>query len=75
MKKKTFDAVEMKRKGAMDVYERIKAMTSEQEAEYWRGRNMEFQREQKKIRRSKSSKNAGDANNASRMRRNRKAAV
>jgi len=34
--KKTFDCVEMKRKGALKIYEETKDMTFEQKAEYWR---------------------------------------
>ena len=36
MKAKTFDCVEMKRRGANVVYEEVKGMTPEQEIEYWR---------------------------------------
>ena len=36
MKTKTFDCVEMKRRGAKLVYEEVKDMTTEQELEYWR---------------------------------------
>ncbi len=42
--KKTFDCVEMKRKGSRKVYEALKAKTREQQMEYWRGRNEELQR-------------------------------
>jgi hypothetical protein len=44
MKTKTFDCVEMKRRGAMRVHERLKDMTVEQQIEYWRRRNKEFLR-------------------------------
>ena len=36
MKPKTFDCVEMKRRGAKLVYEEVKGMTTEQELEYWK---------------------------------------
>jgi hypothetical protein len=36
MKDKTFDCVEMKRRGAKLVYEEVKGMTTEQELEYWK---------------------------------------
>jgi len=36
VKTKTFDCVEMKRRGAKLVYEEVKDMTTEQELEYWR---------------------------------------
>ena len=36
MKIKTFDCVEMKRRGAKYVYSVIKDMTVEEEVEYWR---------------------------------------
>jgi hypothetical protein len=36
MKNKSFDCVEMKRKGAEAVYQKIASMTKEQQLEYWR---------------------------------------
>ena len=36
MKTKTFDCVEMKRKGAERVYQLVKDMTPEEEIEFWR---------------------------------------
>jgi len=36
MKDKTFDCMEMKRRGAKLVYEEVKGMTTEQELEYWK---------------------------------------
>jgi len=50
MKTKTFDCVEMKRRGALRVHERLKDMTLEQQIEYWRGRSEEFRREQEAAR-------------------------
>jgi hypothetical protein len=48
MKTKTFDCVEMKRRGAMRVHERLKDMTVEQQVEYWHRRNEEFLRGKKR---------------------------
>ena len=36
MKNKSFDCVEMKRKGAEAVYQKIASLTKEQQLEYWR---------------------------------------
>ena len=36
MKTKTFDCVEMKRRGSLEVYETVKSMTVEEEIVYWR---------------------------------------
>jgi hypothetical protein len=44
MKTKTFDCVEMKRRGALRIHERLKNMTVEQQIEYWRKRSEEWQR-------------------------------
>ena len=48
-KTKTFDCVEMKRRGACKIYERTKGMSVEEEAAYWRERSEEFRREQDAI--------------------------
>jgi hypothetical protein len=45
MKTKTFDCVEMKRRGAEYVYNIIKDMTPAQEVEYWRQRTEELRQE------------------------------
>lgn len=42
MKAKTFDCVEMKHRGSMEVYETVKSMTVEQEMSYWRDRTDEL---------------------------------
>jgi hypothetical protein len=56
---KGFDAVEMKRKGSLAVYERIKDMTLEQELDYWRKQSEALKREQKQaVQRRRSSKPA-----------------
>ena len=36
MKTRTFDCVEMKRKGAERIYEELKGKTVEEQVEYWR---------------------------------------
>ena len=36
MKNKAFDCVEMKRKGAEVVYQKVSALSPEQQLEYWR---------------------------------------
>ena len=46
MKTKTFDCVEMKRRGAEHVYSITKNMTPSQELEFWRKRTEEIRREQ-----------------------------
>jgi hypothetical protein len=38
MKTKTFDAVEMKRRGAERIHEQTKGMTPEEELAFWRQR-------------------------------------
>ncbi len=45
--KKEFDCVEMKRKGAERVLEKIRGMTPEQELEYWRQRTEELRQAQR----------------------------
>jgi len=49
---KTFDCVEMKRRGARKIYEQTKGMSVEEETAYWRERSEEFRREQEVIARS-----------------------
>lgn len=61
-KKKTFDCVEMKRRGAARVYEKLKDLSTEQQVEYWRMRNDEMLRERDEVRatlRKKSKEQAG----------------
>jgi len=45
MKTKTFDCVDMKRRGAVRIHERTKNMTLEEKIEYWRRRSQVFQSE------------------------------
>lgn len=49
MKTKTFDCVEMKRRGAMRIHERLKGMSLEEQIEYWRKRSEDFRREQEML--------------------------
>jgi hypothetical protein len=49
MKTKKFDCVEMKRRGAARIHERLKDLTLQQRIEYWRRRSDEFRREQQEI--------------------------
>ncbi|HPO13819.1 MAG TPA: hypothetical protein PLI09_10270 [Candidatus Hydrogenedentes bacterium] len=44
MRKKSFDCVEMKRKGARKVYEATKDMTVKEEVAYWRHRTAEIRK-------------------------------
>jgi hypothetical protein len=50
MKTKTFDCVEMKRRGAELVRQRLAGMTIEQEIEYWFQRSEQFERDQERLR-------------------------
>lgn len=52
-KTKTFDCVEMKRKGAERVMERIKGMTREEELAYWKKGTEALRKRQKELRREK----------------------
>jgi len=49
MKTKTFDCVEMKRRAALALHERLKGMTLEEQVQYWRERNEAFRREQERL--------------------------
>jgi hypothetical protein len=49
MTTKTFDCVEMKRRGAEAVQKRTAGMTPKQEIEYWRKRSEEFHGEQMRL--------------------------
>jgi hypothetical protein len=49
MKTKTFDCVEMKRRGSQRIYETTKNMTFEQEVAYWRERSRLFREEQERL--------------------------
>ncbi len=45
MKKKTFDCIEMKRKAALQIHEKLKGMSREEKAAYWQKRHREIQQE------------------------------
>jgi hypothetical protein len=49
MKTKTFDCVEMKRRGSQRIYETIKDMTFEQKVAYWREQSRQFREEQERL--------------------------
>jgi hypothetical protein len=40
MKKKAFDCVEMKRRGAEKVQEQVKGMSAQEELDFWRRRTL-----------------------------------
>jgi len=50
MKTKTFDCVEMKRRGAEKVYEELKDKSIEEQVAYWQRKNEEFRQYIKSIR-------------------------
>ncbi len=50
---KTFDCVEMKRRGSLRICEIVKDMTVEQEIAYWRERSRQFREEQARFRESR----------------------
>lgn len=49
MKQKTFDCVEMKRRGAARIFERTRNMTLEEKTDYWRRRSQTFRSEQERL--------------------------
>ncbi len=49
-KTKTLDCVEMKRRGAEALRQRLAGKTPQEEAEYWRRRSEEFAQEQDRLR-------------------------
>ena len=53
-KKKTFDCVEMKRRGAEKVRSATKNMTREEELAFWSRGTAELLKEQKNLRRGKA---------------------
>ena len=54
--KKSFDCVEMKRAGALRIYEETKDMSIEEEREYWRNATEETLRAQEEVRRKHQQK-------------------
>jgi hypothetical protein len=60
MKNENFDAVEIKRRGAEQIYRHTKKMSRAQDLAYWTRRSEEFRREQTRLtHRSKPSRRAG----------------
>jgi hypothetical protein len=57
MKTKTFDCVEMKHRGSLEVYETVKSMTVEQEMNYWRDKTDELRARLDAQRRKRTPKN------------------
>ena len=55
MKTKTFDCVQMKRRGAARVQQQIENLTPEQELEFWRKQTDTLRRRQQEIRRNKET--------------------
>ena len=55
MANKSFDCVEMKRRGAERVLAETEGMTPEQELEYWRKATEAFEREQRDLRSREAS--------------------
>jgi len=49
MKNKTFDCVEMKKKGGELIYIKTKDMTFDEKVEYWKQRSNEFKQWRKEI--------------------------
>lgn len=43
-KNKSFDCIEMKRRGALKIHERLASMSIEEQVEYWRRRSDELRR-------------------------------
>jgi len=49
MKTKTFDCVEMKRRGAVKVQEAIAGMEPQQESQYWRDQTERLRKRQQEV--------------------------
>ena len=60
---KSFDCVEMKRRGAEALRKRLAGMTFEQEVEFWRKRSEEFERQQQRLRAKAASSDGTGAKN------------
>jgi len=54
MKTKTFDCVNMKRRGARRVREEIGCLTREKELEYWSKHSEELRKQQDSLRKNRS---------------------
>ncbi len=60
MKTKTFDCVEMKRRGAAAVQQQIAGMTPEEELEFWRKQTELLRQRQREIRSGKTTVRADE---------------
>jgi hypothetical protein len=56
VKKKGFDAVEMKRKGGARIYELVKDMTRAEELAFWRRRDAALERKIRRLKKASASK-------------------
>lgn len=61
MKAKRFDCIEMKRRGAERIYDKIKDMTPEEELAYWSKSSEEFQQQLLEIKQLRGEANGADA--------------
>ena len=50
MRTKTFDAVEMKRRGALEVYELLKDLSPDEQVAFWKAETDKLREEQKEVR-------------------------
>jgi hypothetical protein len=58
MKTKSFDCVEMKRRGSLRIHEETKDLTPEDKAEYWKRRNEEMFDHQLRLKEQQMKKSA-----------------
>jgi hypothetical protein len=49
MKNKSFDCVEMKRKGAEAIYQKVASLSMEQQIEYWRKGSASLRQQMKRV--------------------------
>ena len=58
MKTKSFDCVEMKRRGSLRIHEETKDLTPEEKTEYWKRRNEEMFDHQRRLKEQQMKKSA-----------------
>ena len=58
MKTKTFDCVEMKRRGSLRIREETKDLTPDEKVEYWKKRNEEMFDHQRRLKEQQMMKSA-----------------
>ena len=63
MKNKSFDCVEMKRKAAVKIYEKMKNMSREEQIAYWKERSEGFIKRHKEARKKLEAANYPDNGN------------